>query len=59
MNHALGGCTFYMAIKHLLSVYCSTSTQGVSAADLFLQKNSAFTMKTLTGVKVWLAREAF
>ena len=59
MNHALGGCRFYTAIKHMLSVHWSTGTQGVSTVDLFLQKKTSFTMKTLIGVMVWLAREAF
>ena len=57
-NHAPGGCRFYTAIKHVLSVYWSTGTQGVSTVDLFLSKNASLTMKTLSGVMVWLAREA-
>ena len=50
VNHALGGWRFYTAITHVLSVHGSTGTQGVSTVDLFVQKNAAFTMKTLTGV---------
>ena len=45
--------------KHVLSAYWSTGTQGVSTVHLFLQKAAAFSMKTPTGVMVWLAREVF
>ena len=59
MSHALGGCRFYTAVKHVLNVYWPAGTQGVSTADVLLQRNASSAMNSLLGVIVWLAREAF